>query len=138
MSEERQSLNCSTCREPTRRVSAFADGHTLDDKPYHKVVYTCENHACSLKEIMDELERKRTRKQIAVQQENQRNCIKASDLRAMRTKTGMILYEASRLLDATTVQLSQWENEKAPIPLEVYNKARKEYRRVYMERMVNR
>lgn len=132
MKENSSGLDCRRCKETTRRVCVFQDGYTLEDKPFYRAMYRCERRGCALREIQEELEEDRNRRKSAVQMENSKNRVSADAMRNMRLVAQLDLTKAGELLGVSKVCLSQFENERMAIPLEVFRRVMAGYK-VVME-----
>lgn len=108
---------CEICKEPTKKVTGFADGHDKNGSPVHWLLYTCGNKACSYF-----TERAEDDVISMVRAVNKRNKVDIGQLRNKIKSTGNTMGSVGEMLGVGAVKVSDWLNEIKEMPKDIYDR----------------
>lgn len=115
-------MKCETCSETTKLPAGFYDRQQPDGTLAGGVFYKCLSETCPVAvEAMAAFERECDRV-IAAKRENAANGVYPEDARQERIAVYMTGRDMAEALGVSPVQISNWEHERDPFPLDMYRR----------------
>lgn len=124
---------CEKCRNKTKYISGFWDGENGGG-----YMYTCDSKICPIAARRDKKALEAMLRKRKVQNENFKNGVSAQYFAQKRREARLLLKEVSDHTGLSPAELSAYENEREPIPVDLYDRLTRLSRRVDGHRCMGR
>jgi DNA-binding transcriptional regulator YiaG len=119
---EMNRAQCSDCQELTKIPVGFWDGRDKNGRRASGFLYDCNNTDCPIKQeaMMAELEAEQ--KELKTQEENRQNGVDIQEMIRSRRQAELTIRDCAQALGVSLSKYSDYEHERAPMPLQEWQK----------------
>ncbi len=113
---------CSDCQELTKIPVGFWDGKNKDGGSAGGFIYDCRNTNCPIKQEEMKAAQKAQQKALKTQEENRQNGIDIQEMVLTRRQAELTIRDCAQALGVSPSKYSDYEHERAPMPLQEWQK----------------